>query len=259
MSVRSIPALWIGGLLSLLLPLRASALPSRTLTVKFEMQDGSKVSDITTVVVRVTSSDDTDIQKVEFSVDGKLRSTDASIPYGFDWDTLGETEGKHTLSATAYDAKGATQSNSITVEVDNELSKGADYHANAALAALKSGDTDKARKDARRALKIAPDNLTAARALAALYRQDRDSAKAIAVLEKANIPDNDIDTRADLVSLHMLNGSTNEHREGFFQDANAAMEIYHKLALNRVAAVTGDDAAADIRRGDALFGAHDWN
>src|SRR5437867_363288 len=118
-------------------------------TVKLDLKEGAKLSDVATIVARVTSN--ADVQKVEFYVDGKLATTDTSTPYTLNLDTLELTEGTHTLMATAYDTKGKA-SVTVTVQVDNELSKGADYHADQAMAALKDQDLDKAMKHARRAL-----------------------------------------------------------------------------------------------------------
>src|SRR5207247_2650709 len=122
-----------------------------------------KVSDVTTIVARVSGGEDVGIAKVEFMVDDQLRSTDTSTPYSFDWDTLDETEGSHTLTATVFDAKGQTKRAKLSVMVDNELSKGADYHADAAMDSLKAGNPGAAANSARKALKIDPMNRKAAR------------------------------------------------------------------------------------------------
>ncbi len=54
------------------------------------------------------ASDDTGITKVEFYVDDILYATDTTTPYGITWDVAADTmsEGKHTVSALAYDAAG---------------------------------------------------------------------------------------------------------------------------------------------------------
>src|SRR5207237_1089422 len=140
-------------------------------------------SDITTVVAHVATTGATAVQKVEFAVDGEVKSTDTSVPYTFDWDTLAGAEGPHTLTATAYDEKDNKKSAKVTVTVDNELGKGADYHAEQSLARLKENDVEGATRYARRALKIQPDNLKAARALAGIHRQRGELAQALAVME----------------------------------------------------------------------------
>lgn len=226
------------------------------LSVRFELKEGAKVSDKTIVLVRVESEDDTGIQKVEFLLDGELKATDTSVPYSFEWDTLEGEEGSHTLTATAFDARGRTARAKITVTVDNELGKGAEFHAEASLAALRARDMETAARFARRALKIDPANLTAARALAGLYRQRRQYAEAIAVLEKANIPDDHVEAWADLAASHIAHGAAGDSTEAFLRGAAAANEAYQKVVTARLAAVRGAQEA--WKRGDAQFAARNW-
>ncbi|MGC8668029.1 MAG: Ig-like domain-containing protein [Chthonomonadales bacterium] len=229
-------------------------------TVRFVLQDGARVSDVTTVVARATCADNCDIAKVEFSVDGKLRYTDTSTPYSFDWDTLQDTEGQHTLTATVYDTAGHTATATITVVVDNELSKGADYHADAALAALKQGNMDLAVNYARRALKIDPGNLKAARAMAAIDRKRGEISKAIAVLEKANIPENEVDARADLVGLYIAAARDAPSTEDFLTYAAKAIDQYKRMLAAKEAQLTAAQQGkkSPIAAGDTEFYAHQW-
>jgi hypothetical protein len=79
--------------------------------------DGSVVNGPSTVTA--TAADDTAVAKVEFFVDGALRATDTTAPYAFDWNSLAESLGSHTLKAVATDAAGAAGSHQITVNVQN--------------------------------------------------------------------------------------------------------------------------------------------
>lgn len=224
------------------------------LGVRFELKEGDKVSDKVTVVAKVTGSENVGIEKVEFLLDDKPAGTDTSTPYTLEWDTLADNEGPHTIVATVFDAKGQTKRAKITLNVDNELSKGADFHADNALAALKEGNVDSAVKSARRALKVDPSNLKAARALAGIHRERREYPEAIAVMEKATIPDGEIGARADLVGLYILNGSASDSTEDFLKNAGKAIEVHKKLAAARAA--KGGTGA--IEKGDAQFAAHNW-
>lgn len=57
-----------------------------------------------TQTISVTASDAaSDVTKVEFYVDGALKSTDTATPYSYAWPTTGVTEGAHSLTAKAYD------------------------------------------------------------------------------------------------------------------------------------------------------------
>jgi hypothetical protein len=57
--------------------------------------------------------------KVEFSVDGSVEGSDASAPFGYTLDTTKLSNGSHTLSATAYGAKGVKATTKVTVNVSN--------------------------------------------------------------------------------------------------------------------------------------------
>lgn len=67
--------------------------------------DGSQVED--TVIVRVETSDQDGIARVEFYVDSVLRYSDNSSPYEFEWDCTFLPDGStHTIRARAVDVAG---------------------------------------------------------------------------------------------------------------------------------------------------------
>ena len=70
------------------------------------------------VTVAATASDDVAVTKVEFLVDGALRSTDSTSPYSYNLNTATLTNVAHALAAKAYDANSST-TDSIIVTVDN--------------------------------------------------------------------------------------------------------------------------------------------
>ena len=78
-----------------------------------------------TVAVNVSATDNTGgtgVAKVEFYIDGTLKSTDTTSPYSYSWDTTTISNGTHSLTAKAYDK--ATPVNiattaAITVTVNN--------------------------------------------------------------------------------------------------------------------------------------------
>jgi subtilisin family serine protease len=58
-----------------------------------------------TVNVAASASDNSGVVTlVEFFVDGVLKASDSSAPFGFAWDTLTASNGAHALTAKAYDA-----------------------------------------------------------------------------------------------------------------------------------------------------------
>jgi N-acetyl-anhydromuramyl-L-alanine amidase AmpD len=57
------------------------------------------------------------IDRVEFSVDGVVRSSATTAPYAYDWDTTQETPGTHTLLVRALGADGTVAQQQLTVTV----------------------------------------------------------------------------------------------------------------------------------------------
>nr|WP_250546408.1 Ig-like domain-containing protein [Geobacter sulfurreducens] len=75
-----------------------------------------------TVAVNATASDNVGVSKVEFYVNGALKSTDTTNAYSYSWDTKTVANGSYTLTAKAYDAAGNVgQSSTVTVTVNNAV------------------------------------------------------------------------------------------------------------------------------------------
>ena len=73
-----------------------------------------------TVAVNATASDNVGVTKVEFYLDGALKSTDTTSPYSWSWDTTASANGAHSLTAKAYDAANNTgTSAAVNVTVSN--------------------------------------------------------------------------------------------------------------------------------------------
>src|SRR5947207_8926346 len=71
-----------------------------------------------TVSVTASASDNVGVTKVEFYLDGALKSTSTTSPYSWSWNTTTSTNGSHTLQSKAYDAAnniGASTTISVTV------------------------------------------------------------------------------------------------------------------------------------------------
>ncbi|MFX0062256.1 MAG: Ig-like domain-containing protein [Candidatus Hermodarchaeota archaeon] len=79
--------------------------------------DGATVGG--TISVTASASDNVGVDKVEFYIDGSLQATDTSPPYSYSWDTTSYSDGSHTIMAKAYDTSGNTNTDTITVTVDN--------------------------------------------------------------------------------------------------------------------------------------------
>jgi hypothetical protein len=76
-----------------------------------------------TVEITASAADtETGIAKVEFYIDGALKSTDTSAPYAYNWDTTVYANGTaHSIKAVAYDGAGnAASDDDTSVTVDQE-------------------------------------------------------------------------------------------------------------------------------------------
>jgi hypothetical protein len=74
-----------------------------------------------TITVTATASDNVGVAKVDFYVDGMLKSTDTSSPYSYVWITTALSNGTHTLQAIAADAAGNSASTAVmSVNVAND-------------------------------------------------------------------------------------------------------------------------------------------
>jgi subtilisin family serine protease len=87
-------------------------------TVSF-VTPGSGATVSGTISVQVSASDDLGVQSVSLSLDGAAIGTDDSAPYSFNLNTIGATNGTHTLTSTARDAAGNVAGASIAVTVSN--------------------------------------------------------------------------------------------------------------------------------------------
>lgn len=73
-----------------------------------------------TVNVTASASDNVGVTKIEFWLDGALRSTDTSSPYAWSWSTTTATNGSHSLVSKAYDAAlNVGTSSAVSVTVSN--------------------------------------------------------------------------------------------------------------------------------------------
>ncbi len=87
--------------------------------------NGATVSGTFTIKADATDNNN-EVAKVEFYIDGTLKSTDISSPYEYSWNTTTYINGFHTIMAKAYDATNNVGSSSvITVIVNNESAEDA--------------------------------------------------------------------------------------------------------------------------------------
>ena len=75
-----------------------------------------------TVTVSANASDNVAVIGVQFQLDGvNLGTEDTTSPYSLSWNTLGVSNGPHTLTAVARDGAGnQTTSSTVNVTVSND-------------------------------------------------------------------------------------------------------------------------------------------
>ncbi len=73
-----------------------------------------------TITMSATASDNVGVTKVEFYVDGVLKSTDTTSPYSATLNSTSLTNGSHALTAKAYDAAGnVATSSAVNFSINN--------------------------------------------------------------------------------------------------------------------------------------------
>ncbi len=135
--------------------------------VNVNVKDGDVISGEAQFKVTVDAKDP--VTQVEFYVGDDLRDTDSSTPYEFKLDTLGEPEGDLKVTFAAYTTEGDNGKKVITLKIDNELSKGAEYHIQKAKNLLIDSKYDEAIKAGKIALKAKPDDAAARIIMARAY------------------------------------------------------------------------------------------
>lgn len=195
-------------------------------TVEVNVQDNAVVSDI--LLVRAKPVSDAGIVRVEFSVDDQLRATVTKPPYEWPWDTIEEDEGPHRLIVAAFDGDGRAATKRLKVEIDNGLSQGVKPHADRALERFFQGEFEAALLAGRKAYKINPTDIDAIRALAAGVGGQGDFNRALDLLEKPPMINNQAvgDPKrfplADRTALH-LRGLFHVRRAGTQPNAGAML------------------------------------
>ena len=87
-------------------------------TVTLNLTPGATVTG--TVSLLATAADDIGVAGVKLLLDGVLMGTElTAAPYGINWNTVGVTNGSHTITAIARDAAGHETTVSVTITVAN--------------------------------------------------------------------------------------------------------------------------------------------
>lgn len=182
-----------------LVAISAAQKPTMTVNVK----DGDVITGEKKFTVRVQAKNP--VTQVEFYVGSELRDSDASTPYEFTLDTLGEEDGTLKLKFAAYTTEGENVVQNLTVKVDNGVSKGLAYHLDHAKEMLAVSNWDAAITSGRIALKADPKSEQARLYLARAYMGKGVWDKAQKFAEDASMADPNNLQALELLSAINLN------------------------------------------------------
>ena len=227
--------------------------------------DPAKLGDV--VRVKADADSKAGIEKITFEVDDQFRFEAKQPPYVFDWDTLNENDGQHTLAVTAYNVNGQTGVKRVKVTVLNNLKLGIPHFVKAGLAAFARNDTPGLDKAARKAYKISRVDYDAAR-LMALDRGVRgDIGGGFQILDDqmTGIPKDEPFTLRVRGYLTLFGGVNEGDNVRMVERLEQGFGLVRRQAAGELVAVTkttpeaSDDAEGQRTRGDALFGLHSYD
>jgi hypothetical protein len=84
----------------------AEAKPS--IDLRFEKDNGYGVGDSIGGLWTVNAVGSSEVQRVEFYLDGQLEKNDTSAPFSWQFDTVNYSPGSHAIKAVAFDSSGDT-------------------------------------------------------------------------------------------------------------------------------------------------------
>jgi tetratricopeptide (TPR) repeat protein len=195
-------------------------------------------------IFRVSVKSEDLVTGVELYVGGDLRDKDVSAPYEFTLDTLAESEGDMQLRFRAYTAKGDHAEKSITVHIDNLLTRGIGYHLQEGKVAIQDGNYDAAILSGRRALRIESKSSDARIILVQAYQLKGiyDKAQKYAEDGLGDDPTNEVLGNL-LCSVKLKQAFSTMNREGDRKDVLNTIKEAFKTAIDKRRQIV--DAALD--------------
>lgn len=224
--------------------------------------DPTKLSDVVALEAKADSS--AGVSRVTLEIDDKFQQEKKAPPYNFEWDTLAERDGPHTIGIVAYNANGQTGVKRMKVTVENKLSLGIDYYAEEALLAMRRGDEVTLEKSARKAYRISTAIPEAIRAMALLTGLQTDPNRGISMIDdrQSMIQKDDPVTIEIRNFLRLVRAARNPDLIAMLPDMRAGLLSAKQRArevLDEVKQKTPDtstDANALLTRGDTLWNLH---
>jgi tetratricopeptide (TPR) repeat protein len=202
----------------------------KNVEIDVDAKEGEVITADRTFTVKVRSKNP--VNQVEFYVGDDLRETDSSTPYEFHLDALSEDEGQLKLKFAAYASDGESASKTVTVRIDNGLSKGAEFHIKTADEQLAVSKWDEAIRSAKIALKSSPGNNPARLRMARAYMGKGVLDQAQKFAEDAVAADPKFLEAADLLSaINLKRAFSTYHRGGEQKDTLATIGVALKSAV----------------------------
>ena len=227
--------------------------------------DPAKLSDI--VRIKADADSKAGIDKITFEVDDQFRFEAKQPPFVFNWDTLDENDGVHTIAITAYNVNGQTGVKRIKVTVENNLKAGIPYFVKQGLAAFAHNDLLTLDKVARKGFKISRIDYDSVRLMALNRGAHGDPGGGFGLLDdqQIGVPKDDAFTlrvRGYLMLFQGMNEGDNvrmcENLEKGFTTVRQQMR--GELAnLSKTYPEDSQDPAGQVARGDILFNQHNYD
>ena len=209
--------------------------------------DSAKLSDVVRIDAKADSG--AGIEKVVFEIDDQFRFEAKKPPYQFDWDTLAENDGAHTLGIIAYNINGQTGTQRLKVKVENQLALGIAHWVQEGWSAFRRGDGLEMAKASRKAFRINRRDPQAAR-LMALYRGVQgDIGGAFGILNdnQNNIPKDESLTDDVIAYLTLSRGIYAGNTAAMIPDLNTALGMMKPRAKGIVREAKVAFSARQIR------------
>ncbi len=224
--------------------------------------DPMKLSDI--VRVKAEADSKSGIERITFEVDDQFRAEAKQPPYLFDWDTLNENDGQHTIAITAYNVNGQTGIQRLKMTVENKLSLGIKHWVKDGLAAFGRNDLRTLDKDARKSFKISRIDVDAVRLMALNLGAKGDIGGGLRLLDdqQIGVPKEEPFTlriRGYLALFQSVNQGNNVQ---MVQEMDRGFDLVRRQFNAELADVTktypesSTDSSGQIARGDILFQQH---
>lgn len=224
--------------------------------------DPAKLNDI--VRLKADADSKSGIERITFEIDDQFRAEAKQPPYLFNWDTLDENDGQHTIAVTAYNVNGQTGVKRLKVMVENKLSLGIKTFVKQGLAAFGRNDLLGLDKAARKAFKISRIDVDAVRLMALNLGTKGNIGGGLQLLDdqQLGVPKEEPFTLRVRGYLLLFGGVNQGDNVRMVTELDKGFDLVRKQFNAELADVTktypesSSDPAGQMARGDVLFAQH---